>query len=313
MNRLKRLPSFFALPILISGLFVGVLTLVTSALPFLSRVPLPITGLVIGCFMLTVWGSLLRRKVGLQAESHLAELVARDEIVNSLQSKLQQSDRKQRLIANEIHDGFIQEALAAQMFLEALSTRFDTYDETARTQLNQAIGLLGRSIAEGRQLITNVRSPAVDELGLVQAIQSLVRAEEDRYGISVSFSFERDFPKLPLSSQRALYRVLQEALSNSRRHSGADEISIKLCSDRGTAVLEVTDFGCGFNVRNVGDQSFGLQGITERISILHGETKIESVPGYGTKIVAKIPFDDTAADCRSASSGSETSLHDMPF
>ena len=260
---------------------------------------LPWLALLLGPVLALVWGGGRGRRTRqlVAANQHLQQQVSRrEEEQRALRSLLEFRERERLLVASEIHDGFVQEALGAQMFLESLAVRLDDADVTAKDQLNQALELLRRSIAEGRQLMNELKPAVVEQLGLLPAIRRLLHEQQGRFGLSVSLRHCPDFPDLHVNTQRTLYRIIQESLSNVNRHSGAKEASICLRQDEDWIVLVVKDLGRGFDPGQVEPQSFGLRSIRQRANLLHGDAFIESSPGSGTTITVRVPLRKVSSD-----------------
>jgi signal transduction histidine kinase len=218
------------------------------------------------------------------------EIAKRREIQRGLQRLLEFRETERELVAHEIHDGFIQEVVGAQMFVQAIASRLDKQGGDNWRDLDSAKRLLSRAIEEGRRMISDLKPSVVDELGLVSAVTQLVRDEEDHYGFSISFRHSVSFNRLPPLVERTLYRVIQESLTNVKRHSGVREATVSLFQTNRTATLEIKDRGCGFDPAQVPDGHFGLRGIEERARLLHGHAKIVSAPGQGTCVSVQIPL-----------------------
>ena len=209
----------------------------------------------------------------------------------ALQSMLTLREQERRLVASEIHDGFIQEATSAQMYLEALATRIDPDDEATVKHLENSKKMIQRAIAEGRQLINGLRPRSVDQLGLIPALQNLVANQEEQHGLSVALRYPLGMPELEIQTQRSLYRIVQESLSNIRKHSGVAEAIVSLHVDGEFVTLDITDQGRGFEMNDLpGDNSFGLRGIQERASVLGGEAIIKAIPDEGTSLSVRLPL-----------------------
>jgi signal transduction histidine kinase len=209
----------------------------------------------------------------------------------TLKNLLQFREQERSMIANEIHDGFVQEAFGAQMFLEAVAARVgDDIDATTKAKLDSARDLLQRCMVEARQLVDSLQPSILDQLGFLPAIESLLHDAEERYGISIALRHKPQFPEIDINTQRALYRMIQESLSNIRRHSGASEATIDIDHDAEWIYLEVHDRGRGFSQEVTDDSGFGLRGIRDRAGMLNGTAKIQSAPGKGTDIAIRVPY-----------------------
>ncbi len=202
----------------------------------------------------------------------------------TLRKLLDLQDQERKLIAYDIHDGLVQDLIGAQMLIEAFLT--DQQD----ANMQQAGSLLRAAIDESRRLINDLRPLVIDEHGVVNTIEFLRAEEERRGGLSVQFFHHVSFDRLPPLLEGAVYRIVQECLTNARRHSGSAEVEVWLHEDSGSLRLIVRDYGCGFDPAKVPDDRFGLESISKRTQIFGGTSKIESHLGEGTTVRVEIPL-----------------------
>ncbi|MEE8452847.1 MAG: histidine kinase [Thermoguttaceae bacterium] len=208
----------------------------------------------------------------------------------SLRNLLDASDRERRLIAYEIHDGVAQQLTAAKMQLEAFDHLQHTDPQSAQQAYARAVTMLSEVAAEIRRLISGLRPPIIDEMGIVSAIEHLVGDVETRQGIKVDFFPNVEFDRLSPPLENTLFRVAQEGLTNAYRHSQSDKVRIELAQQNGYVRIEVRDWGVGFTAAQVSDDCFGIKGIRERARLFGGEATIDSTPGEGTRVVVKLPI-----------------------
>jgi signal transduction histidine kinase len=152
-----------------------------------------------------------------------------------------------------------------------------------------------RTLDEVRRLARGLRPGVLDELGLVPAIEQLAVDHSQLHSIAVevsavSFGAER----VPPAVEAALYRVIQEALTNAAKHSGARTVNVVLQRRREMVQAIVSDDGCGFDVEATlrtpaARAHLGLHGMRERAALLGGTVTIESTPGEGTTIYVRVP------------------------
>jgi len=206
-----------------------------------------------------------------------------------LRQMLDLQERERRLVAYEIHDGFIQDVIAVRMMLEAMHDQLDQTQVDLRTRLSTAVGMLGNAIGEGRRLISELRPMIIDEMGLVEAIQFLVEEEQARGETEIHFTPRVGFERLPPLLQATVFRIVREAITNARRHGHAQQIEIRLTDVADNLVIEVQDDGRGFDPDAVPHSRYGLEGIRERAKLFGGGATIESKPGKGTRITVKLP------------------------
>lgn len=199
-------------------------------------------------------------------------------------------DRDQRMVAYEIHDGLAQQLAAAIMQFEMFSrvtghqaTRVWKIFETGRAMLSE-------SMREARRLINGLRSPILDELGLVAAIEDLISQNRNQENPEIYFVHHFDRERLTPSLENVIFRIVQESLTNARRYSQSDRLLVRLTQRDDYIRIEVQDWGIGFNPKTVGDGHFGLEGIQERAKLFGGSATIKSALGKGTRIVVQLPL-----------------------
>jgi signal transduction histidine kinase len=124
---------------------------------------------------------------------------------------------------------------------------------------------------------------------VAEAVEAELIALEGATGIQGELQAEGDLASLSDSQKIVLFRVVQEALSNVRKHSAASKVSISLRSKRTFVDLTVTDDGCGFDPKGLDTDRLGLAGISERVRLLGGAVEIETTPGAGTTVRATLP------------------------
>jgi two-component system sensor histidine kinase UhpB len=147
--------------------------------------------------------------------------------------------------------------------------------------------------AEGvRRIAQALRPPALDEAGLVAALEALVRSLRRAHGLDIELSAARTPGRLDADAELALYRIVQEALANAVRHSGASRIAVSLEADERAVRVGIADDGRGFPTDHTQDQNgrgLGLVGMRERARNAGGMLEIESAPGEGTRVRAELP------------------------
>ena len=201
-----------------------------------------------------------------------AEAAIRDEHRRLLQV-LELCERDQRLVAYEIHDGFVQPATAALMNLEASLSTYATDSEKALENIVRSVQLLRESIAQVRWLISGLRPVVLENLGLVAAIDKLVDDTESRTEIPLGWSHQVQFDRLPAPLETSIFRIIQEALRNAVRHSRTDRIEIAITQTGRTVDIRIQDWGCGFDPSVPKPGHFGLEGMHERARLFGGAVR----------------------------------------
>lgn len=207
-----------------------------------------------------------------------------------LQRLLELQERDRQLIAYEIHDGFVQDVVGGKMLLETIAARLKQDADPRLRELDQAIEFLARAINEGRRMIGELRPMIIDEEGVVAAILYLVNDEKERGGPDIRFTHDVQFERLEPMLEGAVFRIVQEALTNALRHGRSDDIEIHLAQVDDQLHLEVKDQGVGFDKSQVPEDRFGLRGIQERARLFGGRATIHAAPGQGTRVHAVLPI-----------------------
>jgi signal transduction histidine kinase len=190
---------------------------------------------------------------------------------------VQQHEEERRRLSLELHDQTAQVWAAVKMQLGLLR---EHAPPKAAARLDQVLGLVDAGIRSIREVTTSLRPPLLDDLGLLPALGALVKSFREQSGLEISFLAPARMPALSREASLALFRALQEALSNVVRHSGAASASVTLRVEDQTVVLMVVDDGRGIEEpasRRSG--SFGLAGMRERIGALRGSVRLESAAG----------------------------------
>lgn len=199
-------------------------------------------------------------------------------------------ERERRLTAYEIHDGFAQYLTGALYQFQAARQHVEQLPQAAREDFDQGLRSLSNSIDEARRLINGLRPPILDEAGIVAALEHLMFDIERTGDLRIEFIHDVGERRLAPPLESTVFRIVQEALSNARRHSGSKKIRIDLAVDVDQVRIRVEDWGVGFDPDKVKHKHFGLRGIRERARLFGGWTRIESKLGQGTLIQAELPL-----------------------
>ncbi len=190
-------------------------------------------------------------------------------------------------IARDLHDAVKQNLTASGMQIAAAQSIMERDPAAAANFLSKAAELSRNAQQELSEIIYELRPAVFSQEGLPGALRTLVNQWTRQTNISVKLEIP-DHPLLDFNTELAIYRVIQEALSNIARHSGASLVTIRLISQPELTLLEINDNGKGFNPDAAG-KGFGLQNIHERINALNGDVVINSSREIGTQIVVKVP------------------------
>jgi PAS domain S-box-containing protein len=208
----------------------------------------------------------------------------------SLWHMLQASDHERQIISYEIHDGLAQYLAAAGMQLQVFDRLHGSDPERAQKAYEAAVQLVSKSHFEARRLISEVRPPIIDEIGLETAVSHLVHERRRRGGPKIEFHSDVQFGRLPAILENSLYRIAQEALTNACKHSRSRKVTVTLTQAGQEVRLEVQDWGIGFAPESVEKGHFGLEGIRQRVRLLGGQLTTQSRPGSGTLVQAVVPI-----------------------
>lgn len=203
-------------------------------------------------------------------------------------------ERRLLRLGYDLHDGPLQEIVALAEELRQASTQIseivpDDFRQRVSgrfSDVNARLGALDESL---RQIAHSIRSTTAVARPVADAVEGELVALESATGIAAELEVEGDLSSLSDSQKIVLFRVVQEALSNVRKHSEAEKISVVLRSRRTFVDLTITDDGCGFDPRRLGTDRLGLAGISERVRLLGGAVEIETAAGAGTTVRATLP------------------------
>lgn len=228
------------------------------------------------------------------ALEQMRKALVQDELLGRLLRKViaaQEEERKR--LARELHDETSQQLTALGMQLDLIG-RTISADAPAAPRLAETKRLVGRMVDDLHRVIYDLRPSMLDDLGLLPAIRWYAERLSKR-GVAVQF----EFPDAPLDlspeARTAVYRVVQEALSNIERHAQAETVLVACTVSPSELVVEVEDDGVGFDPEEMrqpreSGQGLGLLGMRERLSLLGGTCVVESQPGAGTRVVIKLPL-----------------------
>jgi signal transduction histidine kinase len=211
-------------------------------------------------------------------------------------------DDERRRIARMLHETTAQDLAALKMQLARLNRTAGHLNDSERAALAEGISLAEQSITDIRTLSYLLHPPFLDESGLVAALRWYAAGFAKRSGIAVDLELPEDFERLPLDTETALFRIVQESLTNIHRHAGSESARIWLRRDAEALVLEVEDRGEGITPAALADitlggggSGVGIAGMRERIEELGGRLEITSID-RGTTVRARLPLGtDTGA------------------
>lgn len=207
---------------------------------------------------------------------------------------LQAQEDERRRLAREVHDGPAQALVNAIMELGHFRRLLNSDPRSAEDTLERLEGDLRTSLSEVRQFVQDLQPGPIADLGLVVALQRYLEEYARRTRLEVGLSAEPNLERLPLALELGVFRIVQEALQNVRKHAGARRVLVTLSSDEHRLRVVVRDDGVGFDpeAQRGASGHFGLTSMAERAQLLRAELIVSSSPGAGTQVSVVVPIGD---------------------
>jgi signal transduction histidine kinase len=200
-------------------------------------------------------------------------------------------EKERSRVASELHDDFSQRLAVIALKLENVAETISPLSQQAARQLHELLNSTGELGADLHTLSHRLHSSTLGSLGLVPAISALCKEFTSQQGVQVTFKPDGVPHGIPSDAALCVFRVVQEALRNVKKHSGVQECLVTLRIASGRLIVNVIDQGRGFDEKELPQrEGVGLRSMEERVSLLSGEFKIESRPGLGTLVEARIPL-----------------------
>jgi signal transduction histidine kinase len=214
----------------------------------------------------------------------LSHRVARD----ALRRVVEGQELERRRLARELHDETGPALTSILLGLRAVE------DSTAPADVGPALAdlreLVVATLQDVRRLAVQLRPAALDDFGLVAALERLAQTFAEASGVRVDLEARLGETRLPAEVETTLYRIVQEALTNVVKHAGASNVSILLARRGSAASLVIEDDGRGFVVEDSRSDGLGLLGMRERVALHDGRLTIESTPAAGTTLAVEVPL-----------------------
>jgi signal transduction histidine kinase len=224
--------------------------------------------------------------LALENEQLKADLRARlEELRASRKRIVEASVEARRRLERDLHDGAQQQLVSLSIDLQLLRSRLD--DESERAVVDATIEKLGAALAELRELARGIHPAVLSDRGLAPALEALAQRSAVPVDLDLALA-----ERLPAGIETAAYFVAAEALTNVSKYARAGSVRVRAADDRGVLTVEIADDGVGGADAAKGT---GLRGIADRVAALDGKLSVESPPGGGTRVVARIPYRDGAA------------------
>lgn len=208
-----------------------------------------------------------------------------------LQQFLVLQEEERGRIARDLHDEIGQSFTSVLIGLR--TTDLSATTEKLRSRLNELADMVTYTLEEVRRLARGLRPAVLDHLGLVRAMEQYLEDYQAAHGIEVEFVVDGVDPehRLPLSIETAVYRIVQESLTNAARHAGASLVGVSMEIGARQLNIEIADNGCGFSDQQIRAKSgTGVLGMAQRAALLRGSLRIDSRQGKGSRILLQIPL-----------------------
>ena len=224
---------------------------------------------------------------------HLTAVLQRRHLASEI---IHAQEEERRRVAREIHDGPAQSMANVILRAEVCEKLLDLDREAVRKELGEFKVLVHKSLQDVRRIIFDLRPMALDDLGLLPALNRYLETLRERYNITINMEIfsSGEQQRLSQSIEVAIYRVIQEALQNTIKHAEANCAKVYVDYDPQCLVVRIIDDGKGFPaeeyLQNPHIDSYGLLGMKERVEILDGQLSINSQLGEGTEIMVILPL-----------------------
>ncbi|MRV74442.1 response regulator [Duganella sp. FT92W] len=214
-----------------------------------------------------------------ESQQMLRQLASRSDAVR---------EEERKYITREIHDELGQYLSALRLGVSVVEMQFGADNPALAERTRALTGLVDSTIQVVRDVVSSLRPSALN-MGIVSALEWLGEQFFSHTGVLCQLHVDERQVTLDEARATELFRIVQESLTNIRRHAGATRVDIALVQDDERIQLEVRDNGCGFDPAKRKRQSFGLLGIHERALKLGGAVTVDSKPGHGARIRVQIP------------------------
>ncbi len=237
-----------------------------------------------------------------EREQSLAALTrSREELREFAAAASSVREQEKSRIARELHDELAQSLTALKMDLNWISAHQPAPAPGMADPLTAKIAamntMLATTVAATRRIAADLRPLMLDDLGLLPAVEWLVQGFRSRTGTACTLDIPTPDFELDEPYATAVFRILQESLTNAARHAQANAVRVTLCRDASHVTLVIDDNGRGFATADPRKPaSYGLMGLRERVSMLNGDLTIDSRPGAGTRIAVQIPLEPALKD-----------------
>ena len=222
-----------------------------------------------------------------QAEEHVRTLT---------QQLMKAQENESQRISRYLHDNVAQDLSLLKIGLETLFDGQPSASVKIKQKSSELSKILKRSISAVRDFAYNLHPPGLDQLGLVRTVYQYCEEFAEKKQINIDFfAAGIDDLTIPFDTEINLYRLIQEALWNIKKHADANSATLKMVASFPHIILRIEDDGKGFDINDrmvsaIKEKRMGLRSMEERVSLLNGTMKIQSRPTEGTKIFIEVPY-----------------------
>jgi PAS domain S-box-containing protein len=222
-----------------------------------------------------------------QAEEHVRTLT---------QQLMKAQENERQRIARYLHDNVAQDLSLVRIGCETLFDNYPSIHLGIRQKLSELSAILKRSISALRNFAYDLHPPGLEQLGLVRTVYQYCEEFAEKNKININFfAAGMDDLTIPFDTEINLYRLIQEALWNIKKHADASSVTLKMVASFPYIILRIEDDGKGFDIKDrmvsaIKEKRMGLRSMEERASLLNGKMKIQSRPTEGTKICIEVPY-----------------------
>lgn len=211
---------------------------------------------------------------------------------------IEAQEEERHRVARDIHDGPAQSMANVIVKAELCERLLEVDKDRAKFELNNLKTVVRSSLKDVRKIIYDLRPMSLDDLGLIPTLERYLTIFEEDTGIAINLKTYGSFNGIQTAIQTTIFRIIQESLSNIRKHSKASSATIIIEKSLSNLNLSITDDGIGFDMdkhkvcANPMEGGFGLISIKERVELLNGKFQIASSSSPGTKLSLFIPLDE---------------------
>lgn len=235
----------------------------------------------------TIWSKMEKIQKHMNEQVKVTQKLASEKVENDEKRIQEIVSQERNRLARELHDSVSQQLFAASMMMSAITETRPISDDRETKQLKMIEETIQQSQLEMRALLLHLRPVALNGKSLQEGIQELLSELSQKVPMKISWKVESIL--LDKGVEDHLFRILQESVSNTLRHSKASSLEVLLIERDQLIILRVADDGVGFDVEASKAGSYGLQNIYERAVEIGGTVKIVSVKNKGTRLEVKVP------------------------